>query len=160
MPRSIRVAVTHLRAQWMGALALFFVVAGGTAYAANTVFSSDIVNGEVKSADIATGAVRHAEVADGVLNDEDVAELAIVGSAISIGTVNAHACKDLVLGIDAEGDHLLLTPDHTDAAAGLTYEIEYTVGTGGGPALHICNPTDGNIDDGATHFNLLLIDAQ
>ena len=116
MPRLIRVAVTHLRAQWMGALALFFVIAGGTAYAANTVFSSDIVNGEVKSADIATEAVRHAEVADGVLNDEDVGELAIVGSAVSIGTVNAHACKDLVLGIDAEGDHLLLTPDHTDAA--------------------------------------------
>ena len=35
----------HLRQQWMGALALFLLLASGTAYAANTVFSSDIVDG-------------------------------------------------------------------------------------------------------------------
>jgi len=39
-----RAVLVHLRAQWMGALALFLVIAGGTAYAANTVFSTDIVN--------------------------------------------------------------------------------------------------------------------
>ena len=157
MPRSIRVAVTHLRAQWMGALALFFVIAGGTAYAANTVFSSDIVNGEVKSADIATEAVRHAEVADGVLNDEDVGEMTLVGLPISIGTVNAHACKDIIIGIAASEDHLLLTADHEDAAPALTYRADFT--DVGGPVLHTCNPTDGNIDDGFTHFNLLIFDA-
>ena len=48
----------HLRAQWAGLLALFLVIAGGTAYAANTVFSADIVNGEVKTADIGTDEVR------------------------------------------------------------------------------------------------------
>jgi len=37
----------------MAALALFLVVAGGTAYAANTVFSSDIVDGEVRNPDLA-----------------------------------------------------------------------------------------------------------
>ena len=35
--------VKHLRAQWAGVLALFLVLTGGVAYAANTVFSSDIV---------------------------------------------------------------------------------------------------------------------
>ena len=30
----IRTVLAHLRAQWMGALALFLVLAGGTAYAA------------------------------------------------------------------------------------------------------------------------------
>ena len=41
----------------MGALSLFIVLAGGTAYAANTIRSADIVNGEVKTADLANAAV-------------------------------------------------------------------------------------------------------
>ena len=36
----------------LATLAFFGVLAGGTAYAANTVFSADIVNGEVKTADL------------------------------------------------------------------------------------------------------------
>jgi hypothetical protein len=42
----------HLRAQWAGVLALFLVLSGGVAYAANTVFSTDIVNDQVYSADV------------------------------------------------------------------------------------------------------------
>ena len=45
----IRTVLAHLRAQWMGALALFLVLAGGTAYAANTIGTSDIINGQVKT---------------------------------------------------------------------------------------------------------------
>jgi hypothetical protein len=70
-------------------LALVIAVAGGTAYAANTVFSSDIVNGEVKSVDIGTGQVRKpdigagqvdsAKVADGTLNGSDVADQGLNG---------------------------------------------------------------------------------
>ena len=51
----------------MGALSLFLVLSGGVAYAANTVFSSDIVNGEVKSVDIANNQVRSADVRDDTL---------------------------------------------------------------------------------------------
>ena len=46
----------------MATLAFLIAVAGGTAYAANTVFSTDIVNGEVKSVDIGTNQVRSADV--------------------------------------------------------------------------------------------------
>ena len=59
--------VNHLRAQWAGVLALFLVLTGGVAYAANTVFSEDIVNGEVKSADIGTDEVRSVDVRDDTL---------------------------------------------------------------------------------------------
>ena len=59
--------LAHLRGQWMGALSLFLVLSGGVAYAANTVFSSDIVNGEVKSVDIANNQVRSADVRDDTL---------------------------------------------------------------------------------------------
>jgi hypothetical protein len=41
----------HLQ-QWAGVLALFLVLTGGVAYAANTVFSTDIVNDQVYSADV------------------------------------------------------------------------------------------------------------
>ena len=58
--------LAHLRRQWMGGLALFLVMTGGTAMAlpgTNTVLSDDIVNGEVKTADISdTDGVRTADV--------------------------------------------------------------------------------------------------
>ncbi len=41
----------------MGALALFLVLTGGVAYAANTVFSTDIVNNQVYSADVRNDAL-------------------------------------------------------------------------------------------------------
>ena len=46
-------------------LALTIAIGTGGAYAANTVFSTDIVDGEVKAADIAKNAVRAPEIRDG-----------------------------------------------------------------------------------------------
>jgi hypothetical protein len=46
----------------MSTIAVVFAVGGGVAYAANTVFSSDIVNGEVKTPDLATNAVTSPKV--------------------------------------------------------------------------------------------------
>jgi hypothetical protein len=58
----------------MAALSLFLVVAGGTAFAANTVFSSDIVDGEVKNPDLASGAVTNGKLAGGAVTSETVAD--------------------------------------------------------------------------------------
>ena len=89
--------LAHLRRQWMGALALFLVLTGGTAYAANTVFSSDIVNNEVYSADVRndtlagggltagdlrSGAVATAEINDGAVRTADVQNEALTGADI------------------------------------------------------------------------------
>lgn len=60
-------------------LALTIALGTGTAYAANTVFSEDIVNGEVKTADIATNAVRTAKI------DAD----AVDGSKVLDGSLSA-----------------------------------------------------------------------
>ena len=54
--RKLRSRLTY--ANVMATLAFFIAVAGGTAYAANTIFSSDIVNGEVKSLTSATARYR------------------------------------------------------------------------------------------------------
>ena len=113
--------IEHVRSQWMGALALFLVIAGGTAYAANTIGSSDIVNGQVKSPDIGTGQVQSvdvrddtlsngglgsADIADGALNDEDIAKTRFVSFSGDIGEVGANECVDRpVSGINvAPGD--------------------------------------------------------
>ena len=73
----------HLRQQWMGALALFLVLTGGVAYAADTVFSSDIVDGEVKAEDIATAAVRTQELGTNQIRSADVRDDTLAGGGLS-----------------------------------------------------------------------------
>ena len=70
---------SQIRDQWMGALALFLVLAGGTAYAANTVLSTDIVDGQVKTPDLAGGAVTVAKIADGSITGDKVKDGALQG---------------------------------------------------------------------------------
>ena len=76
-------AVSHLRQQWIGAVALFLVVAGGTAYAANTVFSTDIVDGQVKTVDLATGAIVTAKIADGAVTSAKVLDGTLQGRDVA-----------------------------------------------------------------------------
>ena len=47
----------------MSTIAVLFAVGGGAAYAANTVFSGHIVNGEVKTLDIADDGVNAQDIA-------------------------------------------------------------------------------------------------
>ena len=44
--------LVHLRGHWMGALARFLALTGGVAYAANAMFSEDIIDGGIWSADV------------------------------------------------------------------------------------------------------------
>ncbi len=59
--------VAHLRAQWTGTLALFLVIAGGTAYAANTVGSADVINESLLSQDLKNNNVTGADVLESSL---------------------------------------------------------------------------------------------
>jgi hypothetical protein len=77
----------HLRQQWMGALALFLVIAGSTAYAANTIFSTDIVDGEVKAADIGTAAVQTAEVGNNQIRSADVRDDNLAGGGLTTADI-------------------------------------------------------------------------
>ena len=58
---------------------------GGVAYAANTIFSTDIVNGEVKSVDIGTGQVQSVDVKNEGLTGVDISEPTLQN--INAGTV-------------------------------------------------------------------------
>ena len=161
--------VVLVRGQWAGLLALFLVIAGGTAYAADTIGSSDIIdesilsqdvkNGEVKTTDIGNNQVQSVDVKDGQLNDEDVGQAAFVDFEATIGSVNAQTCKFLpITGIGAEKDHLLLTSRSSDTHPSLIYAVQYSPDSGGAAVLEACNPTAFPANDGNSHFSLLLID--
>ena len=92
----LRRAGSHVRNQWMGALSLFLVLAGGTAAAAtvaldgpatgqNSVGSLDIIDRQVQNVDIQDSAVRGGKVRDESLTGADIDEATLNASAIPGG---------------------------------------------------------------------------
>ena len=71
-------------------LALLIALGTGSAYAANTVFSTDIVDGEVKTADLDNNAVTGAKIRAGVVGTTDLAADAVDGSKVLDASI-AHA---------------------------------------------------------------------
>jgi hypothetical protein len=155
--------IEQVRSQWMGALALFLVIAGGTAYAADTIGSADVIDNSLGSVDLKNNAaVQTADVRNGTLNDEDVAKTTLVDFVVNIGNVPAHQCHNTAIDpFGTDGAHLVLTPGD-DSAIGLTYSVAYDTTPGNfiDAYLITCNHGATDIDDGNTHFNLLVIDAR
>ncbi len=106
----------HIRANVVGYLALF-VALGGSAYAANTIGSADIIDGEVKSADIGNGEVKSADIGDGEVKSADLVEN-VVGSNkiadrqvknadLSIGASSSNTIADGgIEGVDVKANTL------------------------------------------------------
>ena len=105
--------VAQVRQQWMGALALFLVLTGGAAYAANTVSSSDIVDNQVFSADVRndtlagggltavdlrSDAVGPAEILNGGVRSLDVQDESLTAADIHNESLNSADVKDESLG--------------------------------------------------------------
>ena len=182
----LRARLTY--ANVMSTVAVVVAVGTGSAYAANTVFSTDIADGEVKSVDIGNGEIGSADVKDnsintfdvhsflgvdvvdetltgadvddGTLEDQDVGQGAFVDFAADIGTVSANSCKDLpISGINAQGDHLLATPNWDSSTGRVIYSIQWQAGNTTAQ-LQACNPTATNAVEDIVFFNLLVFDAQ
>ena len=82
-----------IRNQWVGVLALFLVLTGGTAYAVNTVDSDDVVDNSLRSVDLMNNqAVQSADVAADSLTGADLA-----AGAVGFGELdpNAFAAGDI-----------------------------------------------------------------
>ena len=73
----------------MAALALFVAISTGGAYAANPVFSSDIVDGEVKTPDLAAGAVTANKLGGSAVTNGKIANQAVNGSKVADGSLGA-----------------------------------------------------------------------
>jgi hypothetical protein len=76
-------------------LAVFFVLAGGTALALalpkNSVGSATVKNGSLRSADLADGSLSGADVADGSLAGADLAGGSIGGADLAPGAIGQQA---------------------------------------------------------------------
>ena len=134
MRSSIRSRLIALaRAQWAGLLALFLVIAGGTAYAANTIGSTDIINGQVKSVDIGNDEVTSADVRDdmlangglapvdlqpGAVGTSEVANSSVRGADIATGAVNSAEVADESLSGGDIADDSLTGGDVVESALG------------------------------------------
>ena len=77
----------QIRNQWAGFLSLFLVLAGGTAYAANTVFSGDIADGQVKTVDLANAAVTVDKIANGAVTSDKVKDDTLLGRDVAANTL-------------------------------------------------------------------------
>jgi hypothetical protein len=73
-------------------------------YAANTVFSTDIKDGEVKTADLANNAVTSAKIKDGEVKTDDIAPSAVGSLRIKDNDVKAQdLAPDSVGGSEMQG---------------------------------------------------------
>ena len=68
-------------------LALLIALSTGGAYAANTISSSDIVNGEVKTKDLGKDAVTGKKLRNNAVHGQDLATDAVVGTKILDGSI-------------------------------------------------------------------------
>ena len=96
----------------VSALALVIAHGTGGAYAANTVFSSDIVDGQVKVADIGQGAVATSEVLNdtatgGGLTAADLRSQS-VGPSEAAGLTGGDIAGDSLKGADVDESSLVL----------------------------------------------------
>ncbi len=79
----------HLNYANVAATLALVVAMSGTAYAAGTVRSSDIVNGQVKTADLGKNAVTTKKIKKNAVNRSRIKNNSITGAKIKDGTVGA-----------------------------------------------------------------------
>ncbi len=96
-----RRALAYLRSQWMGALALFLVIAGGTAYAANTVGSSDIINESIQSQDIKNGQVKGPDIGNNQVSSVDVRDDTLANGGLDAADLSSNSVNSSEIATDA-----------------------------------------------------------
>jgi hypothetical protein len=75
-------------------LALAIAISTGGAYAANTVFSTDIVDGEVKTQDLAADSVTSPKILDGGVKVTDLNDGAVTNGKLGDGAVTSSKIGD------------------------------------------------------------------
>jgi hypothetical protein len=83
-----------VRHNLVASIALFFALSGGAAWAANTITSQDIVDGEVKTADIGDGQVKEADVGQGAVASAEVKNDSIVAGDVAPNSLTSGRIAD------------------------------------------------------------------
>jgi hypothetical protein len=96
----------HIRSNIVGYIAIFLFAMAGSAYAldgSNTVFSDDIVDGQVKEADVGQGAVASPEVKNDSILPGDVAPNSLTSGRIADGSLTgADVASNSLKGVDID----------------------------------------------------------
>lgn len=100
----------------MSSLTFFLVLAGGSAYAANSIRSEDIVNGQVKNADIGTEAVGNSKIHYGSVTSSKILNGGIGGIDLAGDSVTGgKVAPDSLTGDDVEEGSLGKVPAAVEA---------------------------------------------
>ena len=82
--------ISYIRRNMVAFVALFVAIimtGGGVAYAANTIRSSDIVDGQVKNQDLADNSVGTHKIQDGSVLGADIKDHSLSGADIKESTL-------------------------------------------------------------------------
>src|ERR671914_2337399 len=133
MPAKLRSRLTY--ANVMSTLALFVAVSTGGAYAANTIFSSDIVDGEVKTPDLANAAVSGPKLKTGAVTTDRIAGGAVTTDRVKDNNLGGRDVLDNSLkGADIDESTLTNIGGGGPAGGGFTRrkpQTQLPPGTGG-----------------------------
>jgi hypothetical protein len=100
-------------------IALFVALGGTSAYAANTVFSSDIVDGQVKAADLGSLAVTAGKLSSGAVTNGKLGDGAVTASKVGKNAVSGQNVQDNSLtGADINEGTLVGGPGSPSGVAG------------------------------------------
>ena len=135
---------------------------GSPELAEGAVGSGKLADGAVRGPKLATDAITADKIEDGSLHGDDIGEAEYFNFGADIGTVPAQTCdKSFVTGLPNDArDHLVLTPSHNDVTSfHLNYTAEWS-DVPGEMVITTCNVSPTSVDDGTTHFNLLVLNAQ
>ena len=143
--RRIRSHLTYANA--ISTLCLVSILGGGVAYAANTVFSSDIADGEVKTADIGNnqirsadvrndthsgGGLRSSDIAPGAITAADVAAESLTGDEVADESLTVSDITDESLTGDVVADDSLTGSDVLESSLGVVPDADRVDGR------HLC----------------------
>jgi hypothetical protein len=82
----------------MSTIACFGVLAGGTAYAANTIGSDDVINDSLLSEDVKNGALRGVDVAPDTIGSTRVVDESLQGADVKNGSLTGGDINESTLG--------------------------------------------------------------
>ena len=125
-------------------LALFLSLSTGAAYAANTVFSTDIVNGEVKTVDLANSAVTGGKIAansvstgklaNSAVTSTKIVNLAVQNADLHANAVNSPKILNGSVHVEDLGANSVGTDELQDGAVTSAKVLDDTAGGGLGAA--------------------------
>jgi hypothetical protein len=119
MPERIRRLTAHARQHAVAYLALFLALGGGSAYAANTIGSADVIDGSLLSIDLKDGEVKSSDLANDAVRTNKIAAANVTTSDLAADAVNsAKVASNTLTGADVDESQLDAAQLRARVAAG------------------------------------------